>query len=161
VRPGQSERIFRELVVRRGSAVERLTPHEGFDAMLRFCADDRLSHGDVEQDDDMLLFQWGTYDWGAGPQFEFDDTDGKRFVLARRNRPGVRDLGALTVRERQVATYAACGFSLKHVGYALGLSVPTVSQHLKAALRKLRLASRAELVATLGAGVAGAEAGPR
>jgi DNA-binding NarL/FixJ family response regulator len=78
------------------------------------------------------------------------DTDGKRFLLAKRNLPGVRDLAALTKRERQVASYAACGLSLKQIGYELGLSVSTVSAQLKSGLRKLRLTSRTDLVAQLG-----------
>lgn len=77
------------------------------------------------------------------------DTDGKRFVLARRNRPGVPEIGTLALRERQVAAYAAFGYSLKHIGYELGLAPTTVSTHLKSALRKLRITSRAELAAVM------------
>jgi DNA-binding CsgD family transcriptional regulator len=73
------------------------------------------------------------------------DTDGKRLLLARRNRPAVGDPGALTLRERQVAVYAGLGHSLKFIGYELGLSPPTVSAHLKHALKKLRLRHRSEL----------------
>lgn len=75
------------------------------------------------------------------------DTDGRRFLLARRNRPGVGEPGALTLRERQVAIYTSFGCPLKQTAYELGLSLPVVSLALKAALRKLRLQSRAELVA--------------
>lgn len=32
----------------------------------------------LEDDGDMLLFQWGTYDWGEGPSFEYDMT--RQFV---------------------------------------------------------------------------------
>lgn len=78
------------------------------------------------------------------------DRDGKRFVLARRNRPGVGDPGALTLRERQVAKYAALGCSVKHVAYELGLAPSTVSQRLNSALRKLRLRHPGQLVALLG-----------
>lgn len=77
------------------------------------------------------------------------DTDGKRFVLARRNRPGVPEIGTLGLRERQVAAYASFGFSLKHIAYELGLAPTTVSTHLKSALRKLRINSRAELAAVM------------
>lgn len=93
---------------------------------------------------------WHAMVQGEWTLVDHQDTDGKRFVLARRNRPGVPDIAALDLRERQVATYAACGFSLKHIGYELGLGVSTVSEKLKSAMRKLRLRSRAELVAVLG-----------
>ena len=53
---------------------ESLTPGEGIDLMLRFYADepvDGLADGDMA---DMLLFQWGVFDWGHGESFEFDIT---------------------------------------------------------------------------------------
>lgn len=39
--------------------------------------------GLVEQDGDMLLFQYGTHDWGAGPLFEFELT--RQFVELERD----------------------------------------------------------------------------
>jgi hypothetical protein len=32
----------------------------------------RADDADLESDGDMLLFQWGTYDWGSGARFEVD-----------------------------------------------------------------------------------------
>ncbi len=74
------------------------------------------------------------------------DSDGRRYVLARRNEPGVRDPKALTQRERSVAAFAALGHQNKFVGYLLGISAGTVSEHLQSARRKLGLTSRAELI---------------
>jgi DNA-binding CsgD family transcriptional regulator len=79
------------------------------------------------------------------------DHDDKRFILVRRNEPNIRDPKALAPRERHVAALAAHGFSNKHIAYQLGISPTTVSSHLAAALRKLKLASRRELVQTFGA----------
>ena len=62
--------------------VESLTPGEGIDLMLRFYADelaDGLAGGDMG---DMLLFQWGTYDWGEGEFFDFDIT--RQFIFGDR-----------------------------------------------------------------------------
>lgn len=78
------------------------------------------------------------------------DHDNKRFVLVRRNEPNIRDPKALAPRERHVAALAVYGFSNKHIAYQLGISATTVSSHLNAALRKLNLGSRRELVQTLG-----------
>jgi hypothetical protein len=39
--------------------------------MLAFYKDTRASDVDLDANGDMLLFQWGTYDWGKGEQFEF------------------------------------------------------------------------------------------
>jgi DNA-binding CsgD family transcriptional regulator len=78
------------------------------------------------------------------------ENDGKRFVLARRNQPDVREPAALTRRERQVAAYAALGHSNKLIAYELGLSSTTIATHLARALEKLGLDSRRELVQVLG-----------
>ena len=42
--------------------------------MAGFYKDVRADDVDLESDGDMLLFQWGTYDWGSGPMFEVDVT---------------------------------------------------------------------------------------
>ncbi len=75
------------------------------------------------------------------------DRDGKRFVLARRNPPDIHEPSALTPNERAVAAYTASGMSNKAIAYELGLAASTVSGLLMSALRKLRMTSRAELVA--------------
>jgi DNA-binding CsgD family transcriptional regulator len=81
--------------------------------------------------------------WSLVDRFE---SDGRRFVVAHRNEPDVRDPRALTPREKQVATHAALGYSNKLIAYALGLSSSTVGLHLSRANRKLGVSSRAELV---------------
>lgn len=78
---------------------------------------------------------------------EHFDTDGRRFMLARRNEPRIPDPPALTRRQRQVVFYVSLGLSNKETGYALGLAENTVSAHLAAGLARLRI-NRAELVHT-------------
>jgi hypothetical protein len=46
----------------------------GIERMSAFYRDVRADEIDVESDGDMLLFQWGTYDWGQGLMFEVDIT---------------------------------------------------------------------------------------
>lgn len=58
----------------RGVTLGRLTPSQGMQAMLAFYAAVRVMDCDLDQDGDMLLFQWGTFDWGAGVRFEVDIT---------------------------------------------------------------------------------------
>ena len=79
---------------------------------------------------------------------EHFDSDGSRFMLARRNDPGVPDPAVLTRRQRQVVFYASLGLSNKETAYALGLAENTISAHLAAGLARLRLKSRAELIRT-------------
>lgn len=74
------------------------------------------------------------------------DSDGRRFVLARKNDPDVPEPRALSRRQRQVAFYASLGWSNQEIGYALGLSENTVSAHLRLSLKKLGVATRAGLV---------------
>lgn len=53
---------------------DALTPAVGIDAMLRFYERKRVFRCPVAKDGDMLLYQWGTYDWGQGEHFEIDIT---------------------------------------------------------------------------------------
>lgn len=82
------------------------------------------------------------------------DSDGRRYVVAHRNAAPVRGLRALTLRERQVASYAALAHPNKLIAYELGLALGSVSAHLRSALAKLGVSSRFELIqlaSTLGA----------
>ncbi len=73
------------------------------------------------------------------------DSDGRRFVLARRNDPDTPDLRGLTLRERQVVSYVALGHANKVIAYELGLTPSTVAEHLARARRKLGLRSLSAL----------------
>ena len=42
--------------------------------MLAFYGSVRFDDVDLAADGDMLLYQWGAYDWGEGESFEFDIT---------------------------------------------------------------------------------------
>jgi hypothetical protein len=44
----------------------------GLRAMIDFYCRVRADGCDMVADRDMLLFQWGTYDWGEGKRFEID-----------------------------------------------------------------------------------------
>ena len=54
--------------------IASVRPAEGLDAMFGFYRDVRADGCRLESDGDMLLFQWGTYDWGNGEHFELDIT---------------------------------------------------------------------------------------
>ena len=89
--------------------------------------------------------------WSLIDRFE---RDGRRLVVAHRNNVATRGLRALTLRERQVAAYAALGHSNKLIAYELGLTLGSVGTHLTSALAKLGAKSRLELIqiaASLGA----------
>lgn len=73
------------------------------------------------------------------------DSDGRRYLVARRNCPRTRDPRALTPRESQAIGYAARGHSNKDIAYTLGLSVSTVGAYIASAMRKLGVKSRVKL----------------
>lgn len=58
----------------KGHPLKALTPPEGIHLMLNFYLEERVEEGDLDADGDMLLYQWGTYDWGKGETFELDIT---------------------------------------------------------------------------------------
>lgn len=100
-----------------------------------------------EHEPELALDVWqGLVDgrWSLVERFE---SDGRRYIVARRNDPLVLDPRALSLRERQVAAYAVRGHPIKLIAYELGLRPSTVSTHLKSAMRKLGAKTRADLAA--------------
>jgi DNA-binding CsgD family transcriptional regulator len=98
------------------------------------------------EDPDAALEAWAGLISGRWSLVDRFDRDGRRYLLARRNDPDAPDVRGLTLRERQIVGYAALGHPSKLIAYELGLSQPTVSNHLASAARKLGVRSRAELV---------------
>lgn len=62
--------LFKAFLAARGIRLESMVPRDGIDAMLDFFRSQRFEFNGM----DWLLFQYGTYDWGAGRYFEFDIT---------------------------------------------------------------------------------------
>lgn len=83
--------------------------------------------------------------WAILDSFEADD---RRYLLAR-ERPGPSASAALTERERQVVEMAVRGHSNKFAALELGLTASTVATHLRRAMTKLGLGTRAALVQSL------------
>ena len=75
------------------------------------------------------------------------DSDGRRYLVARKNDPDVRDPRALSLRESSVLAYTAMGHPLKLIAYSLGLSPSTVSVNRRTAMRKLGCRTHADIVA--------------
>ena len=112
----------------------------------------RLRHTDPDE----ALGIWQALFDGRWSVVERSESDGRRFLLARRNTPGERDPKALTQGERDVLACAARGHSNKYIGYLLGVATSTVSSRLESAERKLGVSSRRELIEMLDGGVASA-----
>lgn len=84
--------------------------------------------------------------WSIVDQFE---RDGRRYYLARRNEPLDVQSRALSPREHVIAHLVASGTPNKVIAYSLGLATSTIASHLAAAMKKLGLLSRLELVTIL------------
>jgi DNA-binding CsgD family transcriptional regulator len=85
--------------------------------------------------------------WSLVERFE---SDGRRYLVAKRNAPDLGRRLRLSEGEARVVKLSALGHSQKYVAYALGLSQPMVSAHLASAMLKLRVRSRAELLTLCG-----------
>jgi hypothetical protein len=69
----------------------RESPARLFEAVLRLYETDRIDGTSVAEDGDMLLFQWGSYDWGNGRLFELDLT--RQAVPSGEEDPPILQLG--------------------------------------------------------------------
>jgi DNA-binding CsgD family transcriptional regulator len=98
------------------------------------------------QDQDEALAIWKGLCSGRWSLVDRFESDGRRYVVAFRNDPRLRDPRALTEREKQIASYAALGHSNKLIAYALGISESSVGWYLSQVRRKLGAKSRADLV---------------
>jgi two-component system nitrate/nitrite response regulator NarL len=83
---------------------------------------------------------------GSWTLADYFESDGRRYLVARRNEPTPLAPCTLSLRERQVLAFAARGQSNKLIAYQLGLSTSTVGVHLSRAVRKLGVGSRMEAV---------------
>lgn len=94
--------------------------------------------------DDALAMWQGMVD-GRWSLVERVERDGKRFVVAHRNEPRVRDPRGLTQREARIAESLGRGSTLKEIAYDEGVSESAVAKSAARARRKLGFASLAEL----------------
>ena len=99
-----------------------------------------------DTDPEQALQIWKALVRGRWSMVDWFDTDGRRFVLALPNSPDVSDPRGLSERESQVVAYAVLGQTNKMIAYRLGLSRSRVSMLLRAAMRKLDVQTRTQLV---------------
>lgn len=72
--PNNAKERLEEFIGSSGASFSSLSPSAGIELMLDFYRDERAEGCPLESDGDMLLYQWGTYDWGNGESFEFNIT---------------------------------------------------------------------------------------
>jgi hypothetical protein len=77
--PGDAQTEFTNRLRARGFELPSVSVEAGFSEAFAFYRDVRPAGCEKNLDGDMLLFQWGTYDWGKGRYFNLDLT--RQFVL--------------------------------------------------------------------------------
>jgi DNA-binding NarL/FixJ family response regulator len=116
---------------------------------------DRARSTELRGSPERALDLWRGLVAGRWSLVEHWERDGRRYLAAYANRPGVLDPRALTSTEQSVLRHLALGATNKQASYALGLPEKTVSSCVTQILKKLRVRSRVELAALLQARSAG------
>lgn len=101
---------------------------------------------------ELALREWKALFSGRWSVVDHFDTDGKMFIVARRNDPKSPQAKGLTARENMVVALAAQGYSNKEIRYELGLPLSTIASSLTSAILKLGMSSRMALVRVLSSG---------
>ena len=106
-------------------------------------------------DPEEVLALWRVLHDGRWRVVDAYNEGSRRFVIARVESASIADVleerldPSLSLRERQVACFAALGHTNKHIGHALAIATSTVATHLRHALQKLGARSRADLARRL------------
>lgn len=79
--PENAKNEFEERIKKVGISIGALTPAQGIRLALDFYKDVRADGCEMDNDGDMLLFQWGTYHRGQGRAFQFDIT--RQFIISK------------------------------------------------------------------------------
>ena len=78
--PSQSVSAMQDFLALRGLSASRVTVPQLIENALEFYRSVRASGLAKGPESDMLLFQWGVFDWGKGERFEIDLT--RQFISA-------------------------------------------------------------------------------
>jgi hypothetical protein len=74
--PSDSEDALKK---RLGPPIDAITPRRALDAMFAFYAEQRADGVVIEEDGDMLLYQWGVYSFTGTESFQLDIT--RQFIV--------------------------------------------------------------------------------
>jgi DNA-binding CsgD family transcriptional regulator len=103
------------------------------------------------QDPEGAVALWRGLVDGTWTLVDQHESDGRRYIIARRNEPRSQAfLPGLSREETICLLYAAMGNSQKLIAYELGTSDPQVSRLLRGAMQKLGIASKSHLAGWFG-----------
>lgn len=126
-------------------AIKQATSHSARQALRSAVRSIEALRTRARRNDPDVLAGWHGLIAGRWTLLDSFEENGRRYLVARPNEPDVPSPHALSVREGQIAAYAALGHSQKEIAYDMGLAPSTVQGHLKRALTKLGLRSSVEL----------------
>lgn len=108
---------------------------------------DRVRGSLRHHDPDLALELWQGLLRGTWSLVDWFDSDGRRFVVARRHRSlEPADPRALTAREQSILTHVAEGSTVAEVAYALGTTTSAVQSATRTIFRKLAVHRRLDLI---------------
>jgi hypothetical protein len=70
---------FENFIEQKGFVINKLMLADGMDLMLEYYKGIRVGNCPIDKNGDMLLFEWGTYNWGEGSFFQCDIT--RQFIV--------------------------------------------------------------------------------
>ena len=82
MKPKQSKTAFRK---RLGEPVEGVTPRRALETMLAFYAAQRVEDVVIDEDGDMLLYEWGVYSFTEPESFQLGIT--RQFIVTDEDEP--------------------------------------------------------------------------
>ena len=74
-----------ELKKRLGPSIDAVTARRALDAMFAFYAEQRADDVAIDQDGDMLLYEWGVYDFDGPESFQLGVT--RQFIVTDEDEP--------------------------------------------------------------------------
>jgi len=80
MKPKDAKKEFEKFIKQSGQSLELLTSQTALSLMLDFYKSVRAEDCPLDEDGDMLLYQWGMYDDKGGKSFHYDLT--RQFILA-------------------------------------------------------------------------------
>jgi hypothetical protein len=80
MQPADSQNRLEHLITSGGRTLATLTAAEAIRFMLAFYRDVRADNCPLDEEGDMLLFQFGAYNWGEGETYNYDIT--RQFIVS-------------------------------------------------------------------------------
>ena len=79
MKPSRSAKEFKKFAESSGKRISEVSASDAVELMLEFYRKIRATNCPIDDNGDMLLYQWGVYDWGKGETFNIDIT--RQFII--------------------------------------------------------------------------------